>query len=85
MKMVLEILVVYVLICMVFGAVVMMRGFKELMKKVPPGTSYSIFVLGILFVVLISPISVPVIVVITIRTLWREAINEWQLSEKDRQ
>jgi hypothetical protein len=68
---------------MVITVSVMFKGFGELVDKAPPGTGYGVFITGILFVVLISPFSLPGIVVRIIRKLRREIIEQCQLWDED--
>ena len=80
---VLEGLVIYVLVCLVFMTVVMFRNLNKVVAELPPRTRYSDFVAGALFVVLMSPISVPVILVKTIRKVWQEIIDQCQSSDEN--
>lgn len=83
MGLALQILVIYALGCMLFMVVVMIWGLKEIMDKVPPGTRCDVFVIGIFFVILTSPFSIPVAVVKIIRTTWQEIMDRCQSLDED--
>ena len=64
--------VLYILVCMTFAAITMLRNLGKLVDLVPVGTRYPVFVQALLMTLLISPFWVPAVVVRTIRILWQE-------------
>jgi hypothetical protein len=83
MILVLQCLAIYAVVCMAFTAVTMIQNFSEVVDSLPPGTRYDVFVAGLLFVVLISPVHIPVVLVRLIRKLWQEIIDKCQLLDED--
>jgi hypothetical protein len=72
MVLVLQCLAIYALVCIVIMTVVVIKGFNAVVNSVPLGTRYDVFIANLLLVLLISPITLPIIVVSVIKELWKE-------------
>ena len=82
---ILQILVIYVFVCMSLAAIVTIQNMKMVVEKISPTTRYTIFIIGLVLTVLTSPFWMPKSVVRVIRALWKEIVDKCRLLDGDHQ
>jgi hypothetical protein len=83
---VLELLVIYALVCMAVTTIVLIENLTKVSEEAPlVKMRGDLFVIGAIFVILTSPFWIPGVIVGVAKQLWQEIIDKCQSSEEDRQ